>query len=154
MELHEFMSADHERLDALLESAVRGDGTIDDGIWTQFRRGLLTHIGIEERILIPEVRARGGDLDLAERLHRDHAVLAALLVPPPTTREIEMVRAILHDHNRLEEGPGGFYEAVEALAGDGLVERARKVPLVPVAPYSDTPHLRRSIEMLLKKAGR
>ena len=151
------MSADHERLDALLDTAIRSDGSIDDETWTQFRRGLLTHIGIEEKILFPEVRARGGSVELQERLHRDHAVLAALLVPPPTQREIDLVREILRDHNPLEEGPGGFYESVEALTGDELapmVERARNYPLVPVAPYSDTPHLRRSIEMLLKKAGR
>ena len=148
--LREFMSADHERLDALLDRIVRDDGSIDEDAYVPFRRGLLTHIGIEERILFPELRVRGVASDLIERLHHDHALLAALLVPPPTKWEIEMIRSVLRDHNPLEEGPGGLYE----LVGDEIIDRVRAFPEVPVAPHSDTPHLRYSIELLLKRAGR
>ncbi len=144
------MAADHERLDALLERIVRDDGTIDETAYTPFRRGLLTHIGIEERVLFPALRARGSDLTLIEKLHNDHALLAALLVPPPTKWEIDTIAAVLRDHNPLEEDPGGLYDRV----GDELIEKVRAYPEVRVAPYSDTPHLRYSIELLLKKAGR
>lgn len=157
MDLHDVLSADHNRLDALLAAAVREDGTIDEEKYAQFRRGLLTHIGIEEKILFPEVRKRGGDLRLQDQLHRDHAVLAALLVPPPTAREIEQIRAILGQHNPLEESPGGFYESVERLTGadlDDVMRRIRAFPEARVAPYSDSALLRKSIEELLKKAGR
>ncbi len=156
-ELHELLSADHDRLDALLAAMVRDDGTIDEETYAQFRRGLLTHIGIEEKILFPEARSRGGDLDLQERLHRDHAVLAALLVPPPTAREIEQIRTILRLHNPLEESPGGFYESVEQLTGadlDEVMRRIRAFPEARVAPHSDSALLRKSIEELLRKAGR
>ena len=143
------MAADHARLDALLERVVRNDGSIDEDAYTEFRRGLLTHIGIEERVLFPAVRGKGNP-GLIEQLHADHAVLAALLVPPPAADEIETIKRILREHNPLEEDPGGFYDEV----GDDLVDRVRAYPEARVAPHSDTPHLRRSIEILLKKAGR
>jgi len=77
--LADFMSADHARLDALLDRIVRDDGSIDEDAYAPFRRGLLTHIG---------------------------AIACA------------------------------------------------RIPKLPVAPHSDTPHLRYSIELLLKRAGR
>ncbi|HSP34917.1 MAG TPA: hemerythrin domain-containing protein [Thermoanaerobaculia bacterium] len=150
MTLREFMSADHDRLDALLDRIVRADGCIDEEAYVPFRRGLLTHIGIEERILFPEIRARGGDVALVEKLHHDHALIAALLMPPPTKWEIDLIKAVLTDHNPLEEGPDGLYAQV----GDAVLDRVRAYPEVPVAPHSDTPHLRYSIELLLKRAGR
>jgi hypothetical protein len=153
--LHELLSRDHERLDALLAGALRDDGTIDAEMYTEFRRGLLRHIGIEERILFPEIRKRAGASEIVRQLHRDHAALAALLVPPPSRVEIELIRGILVHHNPLEEGPGGLYEHVEELAGnelESLMSTVRSFPEIPMAPYSDTPLLRRSIEQLLREA--
>ena len=104
--LRDVLSADHARLDELLAKTVRPDGTIDEESYVAFRRGLLTHIGIEEKILLPEARRRRpGVSPLEQELHRDHAVLAALLVPPPSQDEIEEIRAILLRHNPLEEIP-------------------------------------------------
>lgn len=102
-DLHELLSRDHERLDALLVSCVRADRTIDYPSYDAFRRGLLRHIGIEERILFPQLR------------------LAALLVPPPSAVEIEQIRALLREHNPLEENAGGVYEVVDDLAGEDRV---------------------------------
>lgn len=151
--LHDLLTRDHTRLDHLLETMIRIDGTIDDAAYAAFRGGLLRHIGIEERILFPEVRRLQGSSPLMEQLHRDHAVLAALLVPPPTGAEIEQIRAILLQHNPLEEEGGGFYEVVEELTGDALTSvlaRVEAYPEVRLAPHSDTPILRRSIEQLLR----
>ena len=139
MTLHEYLSDDHERLDALLDAALGGD----DDAYAEFRRGLLRHIGIEERILFPLVRS-----PLTEKLHRDHAALAALLVPPPTRAEIEQIRAILSEHNRLEEDAGGLYEQVEDLVDMNKVEA---FPQIPTAPYTDSPLLRQTIEQLLRE---
>ncbi|HEX9161256.1 MAG TPA: hemerythrin domain-containing protein [Thermoanaerobaculia bacterium] len=153
--LHALLGSDHDRLDRLLANSLRGDGTIDDASWSEFRCGLLRHIGIEERVLFPELRRLGGSTDVEEQLHRDHAVLAALLVPPPAAAEIRQIRAILLEHNPLEEDAGGFYDRMEALAEgeiDALVERARAYPQVPTAPYTDTPFLRRTIDQLLRQA--
>lgn len=153
--LHELLSGDHERLDGLLSAAIRPDGTIDESSYGEFRRGLLRHIGIEERILFPEIRKRRETGELERQLHRDHAALAALLVPPPSATEIAQIREILLQHNPLEEGSGGLYEDIEQLTGselEELVSRVRAYPQVPLAPYTDTPLLRRSIEQLLREA--
>ena len=150
--LRELLSRDHDRLDALLTGCLDGD-IVDEEKFAEFRRGLLRHIGIEEKVLFPELRRRNGYTAVEEQLHRDHAALAALLVPPPARAEIEQIRTILTEHNPLEEGAGGFYERFESLVGSDLAEidqRVRNYPQVPTAPYSDTPHLRRSIEHLLK----
>ena len=152
-ELHAFLARDHERLDALLEELSRGEGGIPRDRYDEFRRGLLRHIGIEERVLFPELRRRRGVTSLEKQLHRDHAALAALLVPPPTHSEVEQITAILETHNRLEEKPGGLYEIIEELSGDDLaavMERVHAIPEIPLAPFSDTPLLRRTIEQLLR----
>src|SRR5581483_6857560 len=45
--------ADHERLDALLRRAFASAGSVDSEAYDAFRRGLLRHIGMEEKILLP-----------------------------------------------------------------------------------------------------
>jgi hemerythrin superfamily protein len=153
--LHELLSRDHARLDALLTALLSSDGVLDADSYAEFRSGLLRHIGIEERILFPEIRKHGGDTELERQLHRDHAALAALLAPPPTRAEIEQIREILLQHNPLEEESGGLYERFEEMAGDALDElmnRVRAYPPVRLAPHTDTPLLRRSIEQLLREA--
>ena len=142
--LHEFLTRDHERLDTLLEE--------DYG---EFRRGLLRHISIEERVLFPELRRHRGVTELEKQLHRDHAALAALLVPPPTPVEIGHIRSILQIHNELEEKSGGLYEIIESLSGDelsALMQRVHAIPEVPVMPNVDSPIVRSSIETLLRDA--
>jgi hypothetical protein len=156
MALAELLSQDHDRLDALLVAALRADGTIDEQAYDGFRRGLLRHIGIEERLLFPVVRRMQGASAVIEQLHRDHAALAALLVPPPAATGIAMIRDILAHHNPLEEGDGGLYRHVETLAaGDlpKLLESVEAFPQIPVAPYSDTELLRRSTEQLVREAA-
>ncbi len=153
--LRELLSRDHDRLDGLLAAARRADGSIDEESYAGFRRGLLRHIGIEERILFPLVRQRRGESELMRQLHRDHAALSALLVPSPDAAIIEEVAAILHQHNPLEEDAGGLYEVVEQLAGtdiEAVLEQVRTYPEVPMARYADTPLVRSNIEKLLKDA--
>jgi len=152
--LHAFLAHDHERLDALLEECRRAEGVDCLEKYDEFRRGLLRHIGIEERVLFPELRKRRGVTSLEQQLHRDHAALAALLVPPPGRAEIEQITAILETHNRLEEDAGGLYEIIEDLAAEdlpALMERVHAIPAIPVAPFSDTPLLRQTIEQLLRE---
>ena len=154
-DLHDYLGRDHDRLDVLLGRASRPDGSIDEESYAEFRRGLLRHIGIEEKILFLELKRRRGESEVQKQLHRDHAALAALLVPPPTRDGIETIRAILEQHNPLEEVEGGLYEVFEEATGDelaALMEKVRAYPEVSVAPYSDTPHLRRSTEHLLREA--
>ena len=149
--LHEFLAGDHVRLDALLASSLSGNIEAYDS----FRRGLLRHIAMEEKVLFPLLRAHRGATPLEEQLHRDHAALTVLLVPPPTGPELLQIASILDTHNLLEEKLGGLYEIVEQLAGDeleALMARVHAVPEVRVVPNTDTPAVREAIKLLMRQA--
>jgi hypothetical protein len=157
--LHTFLADDHARLDALLRRADANPSVIDRAAYAEFRAGLLRHIAMEEKVLLPEAKRRrdGASLPIAKQLRADHAALAALMVPTPTHGLITAIRGVLEVHNQLEEGPAGVYETCEALAGadaEMLLERLRAVPEVPVAPHFDGPRLHAHIASLLKaRAG-
>lgn len=155
-ELHDLLSRDHERLDGLLTECLRAEDEASREIYAEFRRGLLRHIAIEERVLFPELRKHRGITPLEQQLHRDHAALAALLVPPVSQTGIHQIAAILEVHNPMEESLGGMYELIESLTGEELaplLARVHAVPVVRVAPHVDTPLVRRTIEQLLREAA-
>lgn len=152
--LSAFLSRDHARLDALLTRATAA-ATLDLGAYGAFREGLLRHIAMEEKVLLPDARRRrgGAALPVARQLRADHGALAALLVPTPTHALLAKLRAVLGEHNPLEEGPGGLYEVCEALAGDdvdALVAGLEATPRVPVAPHFDDARALDSIERHLR----
>ena len=153
-----FLAADHARLDALLQHAVAQPGTIDRAAYAEFRAGLLKHIGMEEKILLPAAqRARGGEpLPAAAKLRLDHGALAALLVPTPTPAVIGAIRTILTAHNAVEEDSGGVYEACEQLLGseaDALLASLRAAPAVPVNQHVDSPLVRNATRRAVARAG-
>src|SRR6516164_7936629 len=138
--IFQFLAEDHARLDALLTEAVAAPGGIDLAAYGVFREGLLRHIALEEKILLPAARtARGGaPVPQARRLRVDHGAIAALLVPTPTPGIAVELRKILGPHNVVEEGEGGLYEQCDALLSaeaDAIVERMRAYPPVKVARY-------------------
>lgn len=153
-----FLGGDHERLDTLLRRAIRDPEHIDMAAYAEFRAGLLKHIGMEEKILLPTAqRLRGGEpLPIAAKLRLDHGALAALLVPTPTPAIVTTIRAIISEHNALEEGPDGVYAMCDALAGaeaDALVARLRAAPEVPVSPHNDGPLVMTATRRALARAG-
>ena len=157
--LSSFFLHDHRRLGSLLEGASPGNGEIDASHFAAFRAGILRHIGMEERILIPAARrARGGEaLPVARLLRLDHGAIAALLVPPPSPRIIERIAAVLGPHNEAEERPDGLYAVCdELLAGEAaeLLARLRSFPEVPLAPHQDGPNVYKHIEETLALARR
>jgi hypothetical protein len=103
--LTDFLAGDHTRLDRLLQQAMTAAGAVDRAAYAKFRAGLLKHISLEEKILLPAAQHwQGGDpLPLAAKLRLDHGALAALLVPTPTPAIIAAVRTVLVAHN----GPTG-----------------------------------------------
>jgi hypothetical protein len=106
-------------------------------------------------VLFPELRKHHAAPDVERQLHRDHAALAALLVPPPTHAEIEQIASILESHHVIVERGGGLYDVVEALSGSelaALMERVHALPEVRVAPHADSPILRQSIAHLVREA--
>ncbi|MGH7846612.1 MAG: hemerythrin domain-containing protein [Candidatus Binatia bacterium] len=155
--IHRYLADDHCRLDELLERAMSGEMT-DAAAYHQFRAGLLKHIGMEEKILLPAVqRLRGGEaLPIAAKLRLDHGALAALLVPSPTPSIVAALRAILKDHNLIEEGPGGLYEQCEESAGAEarqILDALRNAAEVRVAPHNDGPNVIEATRRALAKAG-
>jgi hypothetical protein len=152
-DIHDLLAADHARLDALLAAALARPGEVERPAYDAFRAGLLRHIAMEEKILLPAARAaRGEPLPLAAALRRDHAALASLLVPPPTPEVALAIRDLLDRHNPLEEGEGGVYRACDDLLAaerDEIVHRLRAAPPVALAPYLDNPRVRAHIRSLL-----
>ena len=152
------LAEDHARLDALLTRATAGSGDIDRAAYAEFRAGLLKHIGMEEKMLLPAAqRARGGEpLAAAAKLRLDHGALAALLVPTPTPPIIGTLRRILAAHNALEEAPGGVYEVCEQLVGpnaEALLTQLRAAPEVPVHIHVDGPRIMDAARRALARAG-
>lgn len=156
--LTQVLADDHRRLEQLLHSAIMEDQQVDQGLYDQFRAGLLRHIGIEEKILLPVAqRLRGGEpLAFAPKLRLDHGALASLLMSSPTVGIIESIHTILDQHNLLEEGSGGLYETCERLAGDDcetLIARVLEAPELSVIPHSNTPAVLGAVQRAVSRAG-
>ncbi len=144
-----WFAADHARLDALLSRSVADPRAFDLEAFEAFRAGLLKHIALEEKFLLPAARrARGGEpLPLARRLRVDHGAIASLLVPTPDAAIAAELRSILGPHNAAEEGPGGLYQACDQLLASeagALLEKVRAYPDVKVAPHRDVPGVYRT----------
>jgi hypothetical protein len=154
--LHLFLSHQHARLDTLLEESLR-DGVVNAVAYDEFRRLLLRHIAIEEKVLFREVRRRVGTLNALEaQLRKDHAAIGGLMVLPPTAAVILRVRALLAEHNPLEELDGGFYTSIEALVGtdaEALLAEAQAIPPAKVADYFESPRVHQWVDLLVREAA-
>jgi hypothetical protein len=153
-----FLADDHVRLDGLLERATADPARIDMSLYSEFRRGLLRHIGMEEKILLPAAQhARGGEpLPIAAKLRLDHGAIAALMVPTPTAALVRVLRKILAAHNEIEEGPNGVYATCEQVLGADLLlvlARLRAAPEVPVNAHVDSPLVMEATRRAVARAG-
>jgi hypothetical protein len=154
-----YLTDDHDRLDALLRRALARPGEVDREPFDAFRAGLLRHIGLEEKILLPAARlARGGEpLPLAHRLRIDHGAITSLLVPTPTATIGAELRTILEPHNVVEEEPGGLYETCDALLADQATELVRRMEACPAPKlnrYQDGPNVHRTAASALASSAR
>ncbi|HEY5951401.1 MAG TPA: hemerythrin domain-containing protein [Kofleriaceae bacterium] len=152
--IHQYLSQDHARLDALLAQAIADPHRIDDAAYNEFRAGLLRHIAMEEKVLFTDARVRN-DAAVAhviEILHADHAAIASLLVPSPTHALIATLQSVLHEHNPLEELPGGFYEQCDHAAGDSVstvIARMQAIAPVRASKHVDEARIHDHIERML-----
>jgi hypothetical protein len=156
--IYRYLADDHARLDDALRRATRDPDRIDQAAYAEFREGLLRHISMEEKILLPAARVANGGKPLASagKLHLDHGALAALLVPAPTDVILTAIRTILTSHNPVEEGPSGVYEQCERLIGPGadqVLVRLQSAPPVAVAKHVDNPTALESVRNALRRAG-
>jgi hypothetical protein len=156
--LYQYMADDHERLDSLLQFAVAKPGVIDTQSYHEFRKGLLRHISMEEKIVFPAIaRWQGGKkVAIAERLRLDHGALVALLAPPPTPSIMLTIRSILEVHNELEEREGGLYELLEDMAGaegEQILAQLKSAPPVAVLPNNDKPEVLEAAKKAVARAG-
>ena len=156
--IYRYLADDHRRLDGLLERATSDPEDIDAAAYSQFRAGLLKHIGMEEKVLLPAAqRRRGGEqLLVAPKLRLDHGALAALLVPSPTGPIVAAIRAILEAHNPIEEDLGGVYDLCEELAraeADQILHELQSYPEVRVLPHVDNPFVIDVTRRAIARAG-
>jgi hypothetical protein len=126
----------------------------------EFRAGILRHIALEEKRLIPaaEEAMGGAALPIAAPLRADHGSMAALLVPTPTPEIVGQLRSILGRHNEREEEVDGLYDQCDRALGDEaalrLVDDLRAYPPVRLKAYNDGPaveaHVRDTLELSRK----
>lgn len=157
-EIYRYLADDHDRLDALFERATADPDHVDMTAYAEFRSGLLRHIGMEEKVLLPAAtRFQGGrTLPIADRIRLDHGAITALLVPPPSRTIIETLKAILQVHNALEEQEGGMYLVCEQLAGieiQVVLRQLMSAPEVPVHPLNPKPEVLEATRRAVERAG-
>ncbi|BDG08388.1 hypothetical protein AMPC_15010 [Anaeromyxobacter paludicola] len=153
-----FLVADHRRLERLLDRSVAGAGPVDLAAFAPFRAGLLRHIALEEKVLLPALRERlGGPPPMARRLRVEHGAIASLLVPTPTRELVTELLSILEPHDAMEEDEGGLYALSGALpdaVAEALLDRCRAYPAVKVAKYYDGPRACRTAAEALALSAR
>jgi hypothetical protein len=153
-----YLENDHCRLDGLLRRAALSSDAAGREALAEFRRRLLKHIAMEEKILLPAIQElRGGEpLPIAAQLRLEHGAIAALLVPTPRPAVIAALKAILTRHNQREEGEGGVYADCDRIANgerESILSRLRSAPEVPAAKHVDSPAVEASARRALTRAG-
>ena len=154
-----YLEDDHALIDRLLDEAVRNPDSFDRSAFARARARLLRHIGIEEKILLPDAKHRRGGrpLPVARLLRRDHGAIASLLVPTPDHALVGELRRILAAHNPLEEGPDGFYATCEELAGDEVGALLRRVVAAgearPAKHFDGPRAVRTAVEALARSSA-
>ena len=156
--LSEYLSRDHDRLDELLTRSTSKPGVIDPEPYSEFRKGILRHISMEEKIVLPAIaRWQGGQkAAMAERLRLDHGAIVSLLVPPPSPAIIFTLRSIFAVHNPLEEQKGGLYELLDSTAGpeaEKVLRELQSAPSVPVLPHNEKPEAIETTRLAVERAG-
>ncbi len=156
--LYQFFTNDHRRIDNLLDKATENPDVLEMGYYHQFRTGLLKHIKMEEKILFPAAQQANGEIPLllAAKLRLDHGALTSLMVIPPSSDVIKVLRFILDKHDLLEEEPGGMYDVCEKLTEgetDALLQQLQMVNEVPVHPHNKAGYALEVAKRALLRAG-
>jgi hypothetical protein len=138
---------------------MASDGGVDAAAYLEFRGGILRHIAMEERVLMPAAKQAnaGKPLPVVPRLRLDHHAIALLVIPTPTPELLRTLAEVLAPHNVLEEQADGFYHECERLAVEGvdaLYARMLAVPELPLAAHVDTEEIRAYLARTLEDRRR
>ena len=156
--LYQFFTEDHHSIDNLLNKATEQPGAIELNYYHQFRTRLLRHIKMEEKTLFPAAKKVNYAVmqELIPRYRLEHGALTALMVPPPTSDLIKVIRHILEKHDFAEEEPGGLYDVCEALTQgqtQELLDQLAATEEVPVHPPNAASIAMESAQRALERAG-
>lgn len=126
-------------------------------LYDEFRRGLLRHIGIEEKIVLPLLRSVAGcGFDMEAQLRLEHGAIAALLVPPPAPELLFALMGLLQRHNHLEEDPETLYQLLDdcvRAAGDDILRKVVEFPDVPLSRFINNPHAVEPAKRAVARSG-
>jgi len=153
----QYLENDHNQLEDFLNQATAIAGEIDMEPYDKFRRGLLRHISIEEKIAIPTIlQITGNAVEDAARIRSDHGAIGALLVMSPTASIIATLRSILEVHNAMEEKENGFYSLLDNITGtdeEDLLQRMHLAPEVPASKYNDKQGVLDAVKRAVVRSG-
>ena len=156
--LLDYFGHDHQRLGMLLAAAMDSSTGYDEQAFEIFRRALVRHVAIEERVLAPALEARLGDGFAAARrkLRQDHRALVTLVIPRPCREWLEDLRELLAHHFEVEEREGGLHELAERfLTPDApkLIAAARGLPEVELGPPCEGAEVEAALHAALERFG-
>lgn len=156
--IHDFFSADHRRVDALLEEAIKDPDHINMTIYQEFRIGLLTHIKMEENVLFPAAKKanNGEQLPDFQRYRLEHAAITTLMAVYPNTDLIKVLKYVLGKHDEAEERPGGMYDVCEKLTQDqtsAIIDQLENITPTPVHPPKKEDYVFEAAKRVLTRAG-
>lgn len=107
------LAAEHAESRAKLMACHLCNGEVDLRRFDDFRQALPRHIAIEEKVLMPALTKVPGKAPLFQNgLQMDHAGIAALCIPTPTSKWLDDLKELLEHHQRVEEAPESFHALV------------------------------------------
>lgn len=153
--LSSFLKQQHAEAEEALERCVRADGQVDLARFDRFRRALLHHIAVEERVLRPALLAAGCSPVFQNELRQDHAGIAALCIPLPCVDWVRDLRELLEHHHHVEEAADGFYARVDALVTDDRLVLAQiaSLPSIHLPMFESGPRVRDQLRAVLIETG-
>lgn len=136
--IHAYMARDDERVGSELLRAEQ-NGRVNRPAYERFRLGLLRHIALEFRVLIPLARRTpGGAIPRLDRIFADHALFMSLVALPPTRDGILRLREQLAVHDLVKQRTGGLYDACDRLLATRSGEVIARLRAMPATLLSMT----------------
>lgn len=98
--LHALLTADHERLDHLLQelsdAAEGADQPTLREVWSRFEGGLLAHLDAEEEYLLPVLEP--SEPEMVRQVRDEHAAIRHLVSELGVTTDLHMLRKEVADN--------------------------------------------------------